>query len=161
MLGECKSFNRFVARDLARARRLAEAFPGAVLVFATLRPELEREERESLGRLALWGRRRLRYERLRAPVLVLTQHELLNVFGPPVCWREAGGEYAKFAANWHSQDFLHLCDATQQLHLGMESDASWYMKDLERRRQRFMRLEARAAARETSAGGNAPVSGAT
>jgi hypothetical protein len=148
MLGECKSYNKFVRRDLARARRLAEDFPGAALVFATLRPELEPAERERLARLALWGRKRLRYERLRAPVLVLTQHELLNVFGPPVCWQEAGGKYATFAANWHSQDFLDLCDATQQLHLGMESDASWYMKDLERRRQRLMRLEARAVASE-------------
>jgi hypothetical protein len=124
MLGECKSYNRFVGRDLARARRLAEAFPGAALVFATLRPELERAERDSLARLVQWGRKRLRYERLRAPILVLTQYELLNVFGPPVCWREAGGKYAAFGANWHSQDFLHLCDATQQLHLGMESDQS-------------------------------------
>jgi hypothetical protein len=151
MLGECKSFNRFLARDLGRARQLAEAFPGAALVFATLRPELERAERESLAKLALWGRKRLRHERLRAPVLVLTQHELMNLFDPPTCWHEASGRYAAFAAKWHSQDFLHLCDATQQLHLGMESDSVWYMKDLERRRQRFMRLEARGV---TSKAGN-------
>ena len=99
MLGECKSYNRFIGRDLARARRFVEVFPGAALVFATLRPKLERVERESLSRLALWGRKRLRYERLRAPVLVLTQHELMNVFGPPTCWREAGGKYGSFAAN--------------------------------------------------------------
>jgi len=156
-----KSYNRFTGRDLRRARRLAEAFPGAVLVFATLRPELESAERKSLARLALWGRKRLRYERLRAPVLVLTQHELLNVFGPRVAWREAGGKYATFAANWHSQDFLDLCDATQQLHLGMESDASWYTKDLERRRERVMRLEARAAVPRTSETPDGPASVAT
>ena len=118
LLGECKSFNKFDRRDLTRARRLAEAFPGAALVFATLRPELEKPEREALARLARWGRRRLRYERLRAPVLVLTQHELINVFGPPMCWREAGGKFASFGENWFFQDFAHLCDATQQLHLG-------------------------------------------
>lgn len=157
MLGECKSYNRFSARDLARARRLVEVFPGSALVFATLRPELERTERDSLARLVLWGRKRFLYGRLRAPVLVLTQHELLNVFGPPICWHEAGGTYAAFASSWHSQDFLHLCDATQQLHLGMESDASWYMKDIERRRQRVMRLEARAAGKE--AGGAGEVQG--
>lgn len=156
MLGECKSYNRFSRRDLARARQLVEVFPGSALVFATLRPELEPTERDSLARLVLWGRKRLRYERLRAPVLVLTQHELLNVFGPPICWREAGGKYATFATSWHSQDFLHLCDATQQLHLEMESDASWYMKDIEHRRQRAMRFEARAAAKEAGVAAEVP-----
>jgi len=143
MLGECKSFNRFEPRDFARARRLAKTFPGAALVFATLRPKLEAKEQTRLAKLVRWGRKRNRYEQLRAPVLVLTQHELMNVFGPPMCWQEAGGKYAEFSEKWTSHDFLNLCDATQQLHIGMESDADWYMKDMERRRQRLISLEAR------------------
>jgi hypothetical protein len=161
MLGECKSFNRFSARDFARARRLVKTFPGAALVFATMRPKLEPEERASLAKLTRWGRKRLSYERLRAPVLVLTQHELMNASGPPMCWQEAGGQYAEFAKTWSSHEFQDLCDATQQLHLGMESDAEWYMKDVERRRQLLVRHEARAASLDSNGRQNGPPTAAT
>jgi hypothetical protein len=73
-----------------------------------------------------------------------------------MCWHEAGGRYAEFSKKWTSLDFLNLCDATQQLHLGMESDADWYMKDAERRRLRLMRLEAHAASATGTEQSNGP-----
>ena len=38
--GECKTYRRFEERDFKRMREIAKAFPGAVLVFSTLRKEL-------------------------------------------------------------------------------------------------------------------------
>ena len=60
-----------------------------------------------------------------SPVMVLTAHELFADMGPPECWRGAGQRFAQFVENYRglSSDLLRLCDATQQLHLGMESDS--------------------------------------
>jgi len=125
VIAECKSFNeQFGPDDLRRARNLALRFPGAVFVFATFREHLEAAERRRLAAFARWGRQRIRADQWRTPVLVLTAHELFGTMRPPECWREAGGDMAKFAENYHDRgSLIDLCDATQQLHLDMPSDA--------------------------------------
>jgi hypothetical protein len=141
VIGECKSFKeQFEPRDLRRARDLAKLFPGALLVFATLREELEPAEKRRIAALARAGRQRTTAERWRNPVMVLTAHELLGRFGPPECWKEAGGKMAEFAEGYRGWgDMLELCDATQQLHLGMESDAAQRVRYFERREERWRR----------------------
>jgi len=140
LLGECKSFNQFLSRDLKRATFLSERFPGATLVFATLRPELDRNEKSRLAKLARRGRKELRAEKWRTPVLILTSRELMSDMRPPYCWQEAGGKLAQFAANYRGYGGLdELCDATQQLHLDMEPYGQWREAEFAKRRQRFAR----------------------
>jgi hypothetical protein len=55
--GECKMYGSFAERDFARMRHLAETFPGAVLVFSTLRKNLTPFEISKISRIANRGRR--------------------------------------------------------------------------------------------------------
>jgi hypothetical protein len=112
LIGECKSFNEeFGPRDVGRARDLAKLFPGACFVFATLRTKLHPGEKARLAAFARAGRRHLKAEKWRAPVMVLTGHELMARMGPPLCWKDAGGEMAQFAENYHYDgDLVRLCD---------------------------------------------------
>lgn len=148
IFGECKTFGAFGQKDKIRANRLAAQFPGATLVFATLREELSTDEVRWISTLARRGRRRLRAERWRNPVIVLSKHELVSEFGPPHCWEDAGGKYAEFAPRFrHIVDLNELSDATQQLHLGMESYAAWHEKDMEKLTRRLQRSGAQRSRR--------------
>ncbi|PRE99776.1 hypothetical protein C6Q15_29440 [Burkholderia multivorans] len=44
LFGECKTYGKFEAKDIDRMRMLAETFPGAILVFSTLREALTAKE---------------------------------------------------------------------------------------------------------------------
>lgn len=144
LLGECKSFGQFKAKDVSRAKRLTARFPGATLVFATLRDELDTGETEGLATLARAGRKHFKDDLWRAPVLVLTSHELMSDIGPPYCWQDAGGRFAQFAKNFRGRgDLTELCDATQQLHLGMEPYHQWLEEEVKRLQQRRLRSQAR------------------
>ncbi len=159
VIGECKSFSeRFEPRDLRRARDLAKRFPGALLVFATLRQRLGTTEKRRISGLARAGRRRTQPDKWRTPVMVLTAHELMSRMGPPFCWQDAGGAMAQFAEHYRGVgDLLELCDATQQFHLGMESDASSQTRYFAQLEQRRRSAHARHPA---NAGGDAPPDGA-
>lgn len=122
VLGECKTYDRFEKKDIDRARKMADAFPGSVLAFCTLRKHLENSEKKTIAALARKGRRRWKAEKWHNPVLVLTGTELMSDFGPPHCWKDLGGEFATFADTYHGYNGIQeLCEATQRLHLGMES----------------------------------------
>lgn len=122
ILGECKSYGRFKRHDVLRMRTLGDAFPGAVLAFCTLRPELSSEEKRWIGSLAMRGRKSIGEGRWRNPVLMLTATELFSERGAPDCWGEAGGKFAQFgSAHYVDNEFNELCDVTQQLHLGVPS----------------------------------------
>jgi hypothetical protein len=54
---ECKTYDRVEAKDFARMRQLAKAFPGAVLVFSTLRKSLSLQEIKGITRIAKRGRK--------------------------------------------------------------------------------------------------------
>ena len=141
ILGECKTFGCFETKDVRRMRDLGKAFPGAVLAFCTLRKTLEPEEKKRIGALARAGRKYLRADLWRNPILVLTGIELFGeLFGPPHCWKAQGGAFAKFAETYRGFGGLtELCDATQQLHLGIEPYWEWREKDLAKRRARRVR----------------------
>lgn len=91
------------------------------MVFSTLRPELTKRERDRISKLARWGRKNIGAEKWRAHVLVLTAQALFSDWAPPNCWKDVGGKYSEFAQNWrdHFNGLTDICDATQQLHLGM------------------------------------------
>jgi hypothetical protein len=134
ILGECKSFDFFRTKDIQRMRVLGRQFPGAILAFCTLRKQLHPIEKKHIAHLARRGRRHLRAELWHNPVLILTGIELFSDYPPPYCWRDAGNNYAKFADSYRNhRGILSLCDATQQLHLGMESYGSWIEEERKKR----------------------------
>jgi hypothetical protein len=126
ILGECKTFNRFEAKDYRRMKNLAEPFPGAVIVFATFNPSLLPTEKKSIRRLATWGRKGWR-----SPVLLLTARELTSDSPPPYCWHGTGDarEAAMYdqvtKAPYPHVSLRRLADTTQQLYLDMEADPDW------------------------------------
>ena len=120
LFAECKSYGRFEERDIERMAKLGAEFPGAILIFSTLRRELSTKEKRMLVRVAKRGRKYSVRDPNHNPVLVLTGVELFSDERPPRCWRDAGGKFAKFGDNQRSFEGIErLCDATQQMHLDM------------------------------------------
>ncbi|RYH62481.1 MAG: hypothetical protein EON54_09190 [Alcaligenaceae bacterium] len=132
LFGECKSYGLFKPKDFQRMRYLGETFPGAILVFSTLRESLTKEETVSLTRLAKIGRKYWKAERPLNPVLILTGAELLSWERPPLCWSE---ELQKRFQNVHS--IIEHCNASQQIYLGLPSwQEDWHAAFERRRRAR-------------------------
>ena len=123
---ECKSFNLFAKRDVERMTALGNAFPGAVLIFSTLKETLEKSELKAIQPLVLSGRKkRLRGEPYN-PIIALTGIELFSTHGLESCWKDRGGLFEKFQQrHFDYADLSSLADATQQLHLGMQSWWDW------------------------------------
>lgn len=150
VFGEAKSFGRdgsvrpsraapkedvFKQDDVERLKALAEAFPGAVLVFATMKEaaDLTINEVARLRKLAEWGREYVRESRrTRAPVIVLTGTELFTGFSLRSAWKDKGGQHERLIAPGYVrlEQLKTLADLTQQLYLGMPpyhvwADAKW------------------------------------
>lgn len=131
LFGECKTFGLFETRDIERMRYLGDTFPGAVLVFSTLRETLTKKEVIALARLAKHGRKYWKAERSINPVLILTGAELLSWQRPPHCWDES---HQKRFQNVHG--ILALCDATQQIYLDLPPVHEDWRKRVEQRSKR-------------------------
>ena len=137
IFGECKSFKEFANTDVNRMKLLADKFPGAVIAFCTLRETLTDSEKKIIARLARRGRKHFKAEQWINPVLILTGIELFSDFEPPSCYEKRGAPYEAFANNWHIRDGIqNLCDATQQMHLGIESYWTWYGQKRQKRKLR-------------------------
>ena len=116
-------------------KALAETFPGAVLVFATMKEaaDLSIDEVARLRKLAEWGREYVRESRrTRAPVIVLTGTELFTGYSLRSAWKDKGGQHERLIAPGYVQldQLKTLADLTQQLYLGMPpyhvwADAKW------------------------------------
>jgi hypothetical protein len=132
LFAECKTYGRFEAKDFDRMRELAKTFPGAVLVFSTLRKSLTQEEIRGITRIAKTGSKYWKSERPINPVLILTGTELLNHSGPPYCWDESVRK--KFD---HVRGLIGLCDTTQQIYLNLPSWRSDWHDKWEKRRSRL------------------------
>jgi hypothetical protein len=145
MFAECKMFERFEAKDVRRMRELGNRFPGAVLIFCTLNDKLSDTEKRLFRPLAKRGRKYIGGDKWLNPVLILTRTELFYDFQPEYAWREAGGKFADFMKRNPRLDTIpDLCDATQQLHLDMES--YWKTRE-EWARKRQARLSKRLASK--------------
>ncbi|HTU09554.1 MAG TPA: hypothetical protein VMG08_01550 [Allosphingosinicella sp.] len=139
LFGEAKSFGKdaFTAEDVSRMKQLAIAFPGAALVFSTMRQpsDLTEEEVARLSELARWGRH---YEdarsEARAPVIILTGVELFADHNLSHSWRERGGRHAELInpAYVRPDNLRELADMTQQLYLGMDSHRDEMLRDFQR-----------------------------
>lgn len=123
---ECKSFNSFKQDDITRMKVLASEFPGAFLIFATLKDHLLPAEIVSIKAMAQSQRNKRLRGQPNSPVIVLTGTELFSSDGAPECWRGRGGDYDKFSGNrgeW--SDLFSIADATQQLYLGLPGWHEW------------------------------------
>jgi len=134
---ECKSFNLFEKRDIERLKALGCAFPGAVLVFSTLKETLDKSELKILEPMVLTERKKRMRGELYNPVVILTGTELFSVRGLESCWQDKGGKFKNFyESRFDYSDLSLLADATQQLHLDMESWHEWSEKKRKARGRR-------------------------
>ena len=124
VFGEAKSFGEdaFAQRDIDRMKLLAEALPGSILVFATMKETLSGEEIDRIRKLANWGRGYDKERRqTRAPVIVLTGTELFSTGSLRSAWEKKGGRHKGLMDRvWKGlNNPRFLADATQYLYLGM------------------------------------------
>ncbi len=143
IFGECKSLNAFVNpsgddNSVEKMGAIAELFPGAVLVFATLAEDLHVGDRKALQDLANAGREPWKGNRRLNPVLVLTRNELMSSsFAPPRSWQDATGPIGDFVRRHRFVRGINdLCDLTQQLYLGMPPWHEWFDQRLKARAER-------------------------
>ena len=115
IFAECKTFNDFGKKDTHRMRQLGEAFPGAMLVFATLKECLSQKEKNILQPLVMRSRKNWKADRPFNPVMILTGKEL---------FLESVWDSHLKNTMWQ-EDLLELCDDTQRINLGMVSRYQW------------------------------------
>jgi len=114
LFGESKTYGQFLKKDFDRMRYLATSFPGAVIVFSTLRKTLTPKEIRGITSIAKAGRKFWKSERPINPVLILTGNELFSFQGPPYCWDD--GIKKRFD---RVRGLISICDATQQIYLNL------------------------------------------
>lgn len=102
-------------------RKLGWKFPGAFLVFATLKDTLSDTEKKLVADLASWGRVRLKDGRPHSPVIVLTGIELFAQWDIHEAWKKLGGRHAKFVEPAHGRlsNLWEFAEITQQLYLDL------------------------------------------
>jgi len=122
VFAECKTFNKFLRKDVHRMEVVRKHFNEAVLVFATLNDTLNEEEQRALVPLVKRCRPKGRMRRERHTVVILTGNELFAQSGPPYCWEEMGEPFKKHSGRHDvSQNLESLGEATQEIYLGMSS----------------------------------------
>lgn len=137
IFGECKTFDYFKPKDIAKMEAIGKRFPGAVLCFATLNESLTDDEKRGIIRLARKGRQRLRTGQQTNPVLVLTKAELLGHGGPEEIAKRLPEKFRPQLPNMlYRGDLQEVCDFSLQVHLGMESIHDWWKQKAEQKRRR-------------------------
>lgn len=137
IFGECKTNNDFSAKDIQRMKELANNFPGSILVFATLKEELNKKEKNRILNLAYWGRKNIAPGKTRAPVLVLTRKELTNDLPIPYCWEGSKDNREEFAKNKYSYSGLkEMCNLTQQVYLDGTCFYKWREEEFKKSNRR-------------------------
>jgi hypothetical protein len=137
LFGECKTYGEFEKKDFDRMRFLAKTFPGAVLVFSTIRKSLTAAEVSKITQIAKAGRKHWKADRPINPVLILTGTELLNWQGPPYCWDDARQKQFQ-----HLAGLLAVCNASQQIYLGLPSwETEWHGAWEKKRERRVAKME--------------------
>ncbi|MBL1140406.1 MAG: hypothetical protein HND53_00045 [Proteobacteria bacterium] len=133
---ECKTYNKFEKKDVDRMRVLAKEFPGAVLVFSTLRMDLTTTEKRMLKPLVNSGRRYWKAEKTYNPVIVLTGNELFSSHGIPYCWKDKEGKAGEIAeSNFYPRGLSDIADVTQQIYLDMKPYHEWREEQWKKRQK--------------------------
>ncbi len=132
---ECKTFNSFEEKDTERMLTLGKQFPGAFLVFATLKESLSDNEKKILREVANCSQENKKNKRPFNPIMILTGTELISDTHFDSSWRSAADIRATFAKK-HNFDvgprlLLDFCNVTQQVYLDMELSDEDYEEPLE------------------------------
>ena len=122
VIAECKTAGKFEMEEIRKMSWLAEQFPGAILVFATLREKLSDKEVRLLTPLVIRGRRLWKRERPLNPVMILTANELFSWMSEPSGLPKGAPLLGTLNM---SQDLLQVCDLTQRGYLGMQPWRDW------------------------------------
>jgi hypothetical protein len=140
---ECKSFNRFEAKDLKRMKELRAVFPDAALVFATLNNELQASEVKLIRDLAVAERKKRLRGKPNSPVIVLTGTELFSSYlGIGYSWKDKGGLYQQLSArSFELSELPTLADATQQLYLNLPAYYKWSEVEWEKRKKNQVKMK--------------------
>jgi hypothetical protein len=106
-------------------RALGEAFPGAILMFCSLKAELSDAEKQLISDFVFEERNKNFMGHAFSPIVVLTGNELFSP-GAPNCWEDKTPYYKTYShASFNFADLAILADATQQINLGIQSWQSW------------------------------------
>lgn len=136
LFSECKTYNKFEKKDVERMQELANEFPGAALVFSTLRSELTTTEKRMLKPLVNKGRRYWKAEKTYNPVIILTGNELFSSHGIPHCWENKDGKAGEIAkSNFYPRNMSDIADATQQIYLDMRPYHEWREEQWKKRQK--------------------------
>jgi hypothetical protein len=122
VVGEAKSFGFGAINDEAidSLKKVAERFPGAVMVVSTLR-EIGRYSLAEVARLrhlALWGRRKTHQGRPINPLIVLTGTELFAKHTISDAWKQIDGKEVHRSLDL--SDLYTLAEMTQHRYLGLQ-----------------------------------------
>ena len=121
VIGEAKSFGKNAINEevVASLGKVADRFPGAIMVVSSLREiaDYTAEEIQRLRDLALWGRRETYRGQPRNPLVVFTGTELFARRGVFDAWKEEGGPGVP--PSIHSADLHALAELTQKRYLGL------------------------------------------
>jgi hypothetical protein len=123
VIGEAKSFGHDAIDEKAitSLKRVAERFPGAVMVMSTLREanEFSLAEVARLRHLALWGRRSLHQGQPVNPLVVLTGTELFAQYGIGQEWQRTDNR--KSTPYFDFRNLHTLSELTLLRYLGLGS----------------------------------------
>ena len=120
IFAECKTFNAFQQKDCDRMINLGDAFPGAVLVFATLNESLRDEEKCLLRSVVDRFHKDRKNNHPLNPVLILTGTELFSELHFFYSWKETEDTRAEVAQISTRINLLELCDLTQYIYLDLD-----------------------------------------
>jgi hypothetical protein len=148
IFGECKTDNDFELKDVERMDDLGKLFPGSILLFATLKKQLNREEKRLIKKLAN-SRRVGNQFRPVNPILVLTANELL----PDNVYEAIKNLEKNKIQHYHNEDSLgHLCELSNLEYLGLKP----YRQVVEARYQKkFVKREVKIQKLKESGGDGA------
>lgn len=124
---ECKTYTEgFVQKDIDNMRCLADSFPNAYFVFATLEKSLKSTERDLIRSFVALLKDRQVSKNAPSRVITLTGLELYSNREPPRCWEGKLSTLPPAAANFSFvlRGLTGLCELTQQAHLLTESDST-------------------------------------
>jgi hypothetical protein len=132
VFAECKTHNDFEKADVAKMTKLSRSFPGALLVFATLKSMLSAGEKGRIREMVLRERKSRLKGKQFSSILILTANELTANTGPTDNWETLSAKH-KSLRSVAAHDLSELVDATQQLYLDMDT---WYKWEQENRQHR-------------------------
>jgi hypothetical protein len=143
VIGEAKSFGKNAINEdvVVGLKKVAERFPGAVMIVSSLREasDYTADELRRLRDLALWGRRDVFQGHPTNPLIVLTATELFSNRSPIDTWEKMG---EVVHASVDPTDLHVLADMTQKRYLGLAGFWKERMEahELARRRRRLIKI---------------------